>query len=106
MDGRHPLRRWAAAVMAAVPLAMLPAAAGATTHDHHMVKVIVRSSPNHLDEARSLVLSFGGKVTLDLRIISGFAANVPADTVSTLQASPDVDSVSANAAVHMNTTLP
>src|SRR6185369_12435723 len=43
--------------------------------------MIVRAIPGHLHEAERLVASAGGTVGRELSIISGFAAQVPADAV-------------------------
>jgi serine protease AprX len=102
MDGRQSLQRLAAAaILAVLPVAVAPVAAGATTHDP-AVGVIVRASAGHVDEARALVGDLGGKVTLDLGIIGGFAAEVPADELPALRSAPGVDSVTRDASVHMN----
>jgi serine protease AprX len=114
MDGRHShVRRAAAALIAALPVVTcMPAAYAATTASTPsttvapahgpMVGVIVRTSHDHLALARHLVDELGGRITLDLGIIDGFAADVPASGVATLQASDIVDSVTRDAQVHMN----
>src|SRR4051794_25561030 len=102
MDGRRSfLRRVTAAMLCVAPVALAPAMAGATTHDHS-VGVIVRARANRLDEVRHLVTTLGGKITLNLDIVDGIAADVPSDTLPLLAASSDVDSVTPDATVHMN----
>jgi subtilisin family serine protease len=114
MDGRHShIRRAAAALIAALPVvAAMPAAHAAaapapetvTVAPAHgpMVGVIVRTSAEHLALARHLVDELGGRITLDLGIIDGFAADVPESGVATLEASSLVGSVTRDARVHMN----
>src|SRR5689334_8507588 len=109
MDGRHShLRRATATLIAALPLVTcMPAAhaatastsAPATIAPAHgpMVGVIVRTSAEHLALARHLVDELGGRITLDLGIIDGFAADVPESGVATLEASNLVDSVTRDA---------
>src|SRR4051812_21894863 len=47
--------------------------------------MIVRAVPGQLHEAEKLVASAGGTVGRELNIISGFAAQVPADAVRGLR---------------------
>ncbi|MDQ1521553.1 MAG: serine protease AprX, partial [Actinomycetota bacterium] len=103
MDGKLSLlRRTAAATIAVLAVAALPTSASAATHGPK-VRVIVRvSSHDALGNARDVVASLGGNVTLDLGIINGFAADVPSDAVAVLDATPGVDSVTPDATVHMN----
>jgi serine protease AprX len=52
--------------------------------------MIVRAIPGHVHEAQRLVASAGGTVGRELSIISGFAAQVPADAVSGLRSAAGV----------------
>jgi serine protease AprX len=91
--------------VAALPVAMPPTAAGAAAMpapSGPVVGVIVRAPHGHLDDARQVVASFGGTITLDLGIIDGFAADVPASAIDMISASPFVESVTRDARVHMN----
>ena len=50
-------------------------------HTGRLEKMIVRAVPGQLAEAERLVMASGGVVGRELSIISGFAAQVPADAV-------------------------
>jgi serine protease AprX len=110
MDGKHTtFARFAVAVLAIVPAALAPiagaapASAAVAPAADWSESVIVRvPSAGHLAAAEDLVASLGGRVTLDLSLINGFAADLPASRVSDLAASAEVSSVTPDASVHMN----
>src|SRR5690349_2338894 len=108
MDGTRRLLRRAAATafIAVTPVAWAPVRANAATVDQHPVDVIVRAQSGHVADARDLVVSLGGTVTLDLGIIDGFSADVPAGALATLRASSAVSEVTEDAPVHMNDAGP
>src|SRR5690242_7183493 len=119
MDGRHTTsrrtraaRRLTVAVGALLPAALLPIGASASVASAApppasattaaSERVIVRSPQGHLAEAEALVDTLGGTVTLDLSLIDGFAAQVPAGALEELARSPLDSSVTPDGSVHMN----
>jgi serine protease AprX len=70
------------------------------------VSVIVREVPNAGERPERVVSALGGTVDRQLSIIGGFSATVPADGLGVLRTTPGVDSVTENAAVHLNNTDP
>ncbi|MCU1427696.1 MAG: Serine protease AprX [Actinomycetia bacterium] len=106
MDGSHSHRRLvAAAILAAVPVALMPTAAGAVARSRP-IGVVVRATAGNVSPAETLVEDLGGNITLHLGIIGGFAADVPADALPSLAASPVVQAVTTDASVHMDSLLP
>src|SRR5436309_12763096 len=112
MDGRHPkLRRLALVLAAIVPGALIPMAAAseasaeptsAASAAGAPVAVIVRAQPGHVADAEALAITLGGRITLDLSLIDGFAAQLPGDAVAPLAHAPAVSSVTPDRAAHMN----
>jgi Subtilase family len=86
-----------ATLLLTVPAGPATAAAGRGT------PVVVRHTPAGGDEVRALVRRLGGTVGRDLRIIDGFAAEVPAAALPLLRASAAVSSVTANQRVRLHT---
>src|SRR5439155_7091014 len=88
-------QRMVAAVMAA--MVMVTVGGNITNASRHTmgqaVKVIVTSTGSSVRELERDIWRFGGKVTRDLSIINGVAAEVPAGSVDELRQSPGVRSV-------------
>ena len=63
--------------------------------------VVVETSP-HTSVAEQAVLALGGRVTRDLPIVGGFAADVPAASLSAVRAAAGVREVVAAPAVHFD----
>jgi serine protease AprX len=95
------------AVLAALTLfatLLLTVPAGpATAGPGEGAPVVVRHTSAGGAEARALVERLGGTVGRDLRIINGFAAEVPAAAMARLRASRAVSSVTGNQPVKLNT---
>ena len=90
----------ALAVVGAAPMA---GAAVAPAHDSFSgpkVSVIVRALPGAERSAEGAVAAVGGTIGVRLSIIHGFAATVPAGSVSALDQTAGVVSVTPNAAIH------
>jgi serine protease AprX len=66
------------------------AASAAATPTGAPTGVVVRAADGHLDDAEGVVRAAGGTVERELRIINGFSADVPADAIATIAASPSV----------------
>ena len=85
-------------------MAIAPAVHTAGTAALHssgkLERVIVRAVPGHVDQAEALVRNAGGSVGRELGIISGFAAQVPADAADALRATGVVTSVETDAPMH------
>jgi serine protease AprX len=103
---RKPLRGWQWTTAVAGVLTVLAAMAPVTRQASATVirstgraeHMIVRAVPGQLHAAEQLVTSAGGTVGRELGIISGFAAQVPADAVRGLRAASQVvTSVEADA---------
>src|ERR1043166_1131746 len=82
-----------AAILAAAALALVPVAAQSRIH------VIVQSS--QIQTAETAVRNAGGTVTRPLPIAGGFAATIPADSMSYLQHLAFIRAVSLDARVHV-----
>ena len=91
------LRSWrwltAVAVSAALLLAAAPAGATSATSaaEGEIQRVVVRASAATVEGLRDAVLRAGGTVRRELPIINGFAADVPAGTVKSIDAVAGVD---------------
>ena len=73
-------------------------AAAATAHGSGPgTHVIVQASAHDVAQAKSSVRALGGTVGIDLDIINGFAATVPADAVAQLEHAPGVRTASPDA---------
>jgi serine protease AprX len=101
--GGRRVRLLAAAVLATVVLAMLPAVTGGapSTAGGRPVSVIVQAEPGAIAAAARQVERLGGQVGRQLGIINGFTARLPADQVGRLTQSSEVSSVTANEPVKM-----
>jgi hypothetical protein len=73
----------------------------AASESGELVRVIVRGSPGSMDAAERLVIGSGGRVGRHISIIDGFAATVPADDIAALEGSPEIFSVTPDAAVRL-----
>ena len=93
--------RWLLAVLAALTLAALMPADDSPTSDE-LVSVIVRGEASGLDAIRLAVESLGGEITLDLPIIDGFSADVPASGLEWLSAQLGVTGVSEDVSVSLH----
>ena len=86
--------RWvtAVAVSSALLLGAVPAAATSATRTADStdgtVQVIVRAAGQTLESVRNAITASGGAVVLDLPIINGVAAEVPASATDSLSAMP------------------
>ncbi|HYN18547.1 MAG TPA: S8 family serine peptidase, partial [Actinomycetes bacterium] len=92
----------AAVVLFATLLLTVPAVP-ATAAPEGRAQVVVRHTPAGGAEARALVERLGGTVGRDLRIIAGFAAQVPAAALPRLRAGRAVHSVTGNQPVRLST---
>ncbi len=98
MRNRFGLRYSAPSVLAAllVTAASVISAGGAsatavTAHSSGpTAHVIVQATANEIDQAKASVRASGGTIGLDLDIINGFAATVPASAVAQLEHAPGV----------------
>ncbi|MGH2692682.1 MAG: S8 family serine peptidase [Actinomycetota bacterium] len=68
---------------------------------HEMVSVIVRALPGQAREAADAVADSGGTVGLRLRILHGFAADLPADRVGRIAADPSVLTITPDKPIEM-----
>lgn len=75
-------------------------AASSADSANSLVAVIVQA-PNGLDRALATTAAGGGRVTARLPIVRGFAAQIPADLVATLRATPGVLAVTPDEHVAM-----
>src|SRR5450432_747666 len=71
--------------MVAITPATQRASATVTASGGKLEAMIVRAVPGHVVEAEAMVTASGGVVGRELSIISGFAAQVPANTESALR---------------------
>jgi hypothetical protein len=94
---------WHAVAAVVALFATLLLTVPATTASAGEAPVVVRHTPAGGTEARALVRRLGGTVGRDLRIINGFAAEIPAAALPRLRASAAVSSVSANQRVRLHT---
>src|SRR3954468_8427327 len=100
--------QWSTAVASCVTvvaaMAVAPAVHTAGTSMLHssgkLERVIVRAVPGQVGQAEALVRNAGGSVGRELGIISGFAAQVPADAADALRATAVVTSVETDAVMH------
>jgi hypothetical protein len=92
----------AAAVIAAI--AAPATAMAATEGSGASVPVVVREVPGAGAGPERAVAAFGGTVVRQLGIIGGFSAEVPADRLAALRATPGVDSVTENAGLSLQST--
>jgi serine protease AprX len=88
------------ALLVAVALT-LPMPSPASAAASPLVPVIVREIPGSGATAENLVEQFGGSVGDRLQIVGGFAAQVPADRISTLAADPAIHSVTPDTKVRL-----
>jgi serine protease AprX len=94
-------RRTLAAVLAAAVVVPIGLSGVASPQEGPMVPVIVSAAPGQMAAARSGVIAVHGRVVLDLGIIGGFSARVPANAVAHLSSLPAVSSVVPDGAVHL-----
>ena len=87
--------QWGSVAVAASLLSVVaPATAvSAATYSGASTAVIVRATSGHLADAEGAVRAAGGHVGRELGIINGFSADLPADAVATIAASPSVAAV-------------
>jgi serine protease AprX len=105
-DTRRTVRRgwqWGAvAVATSLASVVGPAtaiSAAATTPTGAPTRVVVRATAGHLDGAERVVRAAGGTVERELDIINGFSADVPANAIATIAASPSVLAVTEDASI-------
>jgi subtilisin family serine protease len=104
MSWGHPKRgrHLKVAVAVIVPILLLAApAASAPRPSGGMVSVIVREYAGAGDAAERTVRALGGSVGRHIRIIDGFAADVPKRAVGALRRLPQVHSVTPDARVRL-----
>ncbi len=94
--------RWILILAAvAVSAALLPRSQSAAG-DVDPVSVIVQVEPGDLDRVRAAVMGIGGRVTIDLPIINGFAASLPATARAWLSDLPGVSRVTEDSTVFLH----
>lgn len=107
--GRHPVRPQrittvaaAAAVIAAIaaPATAMAAPEGSAAP----VSVVVRELPGTGAGPERAVAAFGGTAVRQLGIIGGFSADVPADRLADLRATPGVDAATEDAGPSLQST--
>ena len=103
-DGR--LMRRAGSVLLAVLLVALTLGAALRTPAAPSLAVIVRSSAEAVASAERLVVALGGRIDLELGIINGFRATVPAAALARLALAPQIWSITPDSPVHMNAIDP
>jgi serine protease AprX len=94
-------RALVAALLLMMATAMLAQAPRAWTAPSGAIPVIVREAPGARAAAEQAVTAAGGTIGRRLEIISGFAAEIPAQAVPSLERSPAIHSISSNRTVHM-----
>jgi serine protease AprX len=97
-------RRTLAAMLAATVVVPIGLPYVASAQEAPAVPVIVRALPGQVGRVRSEVIALHGKIVLDLGIIGGFSAKVPASAVARLSSMPGVSSVVPDAPVHLQGT--
>jgi hypothetical protein len=70
------------------------------------ISVIIRSTASSLEAARDQVIAAGGTIDLELGIIDGFKATIPAAAAAGLAMSQFIWSISPDAPVHMQSVDP
>ena len=98
-------RTWAALALVVAMLATLaPVASADAAHrlDDGPVELIVRAEHGMLDQVRRHVASIGGTITLDLPIVDGFAASVPAAVAGVVSELAGVASVTPDGSVSLH----
>jgi serine protease AprX len=80
----------------AAPLVGATVPAAAAAHGGTTTRVVVRGQSGAASAVRAAIIAQGGRVTLDLPIIDGVAAEVPSTVLARLEHSPGVVSVSAD----------
>src|SRR3954453_12709162 len=83
--------------------AMATAAQAATPSDADLVPVVVQETGGGNGPERA-VQAYGGAVTKEVSVISGFGAKVPSDRLDALRAVPGVSSVTEDASLTLSST--
>jgi len=86
----------------AASLGPAPTAAAKADGGGATLKVIVRATAGQTDEAAKAVKSVGGSVSRDLKLINGFAARVPAWSLTSLRHDHSVAGVTRDGRIHLN----
>ena len=95
-------RRSVSAIASAAAVMVSAGALATTAHaSSHLVSVIVRAQPGQGAAADQQVTSLGGQIERHIALINAAVADVPANTVPELDASPAVAQVTLNASVHL-----
>ena len=94
-------RALVAALLLIMATAMLAQAPRAWTAPSGAIPVIVRELPGARAAAEQAVTAAGGTIGRRLDIINGFAAEIPAQAVPSLERSPAIQSISSNRTIHM-----
>jgi serine protease AprX len=81
---------------------MATAAQAASPSDADLVSVVVQESDGTGNGPQRAVEAFGGSVTKEFSVISGFSATVPADRLDALRAVPGVTSVTEDASLTLS----
>src|SRR5947207_15832176 len=86
--------------------ALLSGVAGGTAHakGHEKPTPVIVRAPGAIAAARTAVTDLGGRVTKDLSIVDGFAAQVPADTLPALRATKGVAAITPDARMTVQAT--
>src|SRR4051794_32338151 len=82
--------------------AMATAAQAATPSDADLVSVVVQETGGTGNGPERAVQAYGGSVTKQFSVISGFSAQVPADRLDALRAVPGVTSVTEDASLTLS----
>src|SRR3954447_22591281 len=93
----------ASASPAASPAAVVDPA---LNHLRGTVGVIVQAGDRSVQAAESATTKLGGKVTLQLPIVHGFAAKIPADAVRSLANVTGVRAITLDGRMHVQASLP
>ena len=97
-------KRRVVSAMAAATAVVLSAGALATTahaSDAHLVSVIVRAQPGEIGAAGQDVTALGGHVDQQIGLINALVADVPANAVAELAATPVVAQVTPNGSMQL-----
>jgi serine protease AprX len=84
--------------------AMATVASAATPSDADLVSVVVQESGGTGNGPERAVQAYGGSVTKEFSVISGFSAKVPGDRLDALRAVPGVSSVTEDASLTLSST--
>jgi serine protease AprX len=98
--------RRAGSVLLALVLVALTLGTALRTPGAPTFAVIVRSTADAVASAERLVVSLGGRIDLQLGIINGFRATVPATALARLALAPQIWSITPDSPVHMNAVDP